>query len=196
MKINKPQIVEETYQGLSRYTLEDEMLMHREIECVGEINKESVNSLISQLRYLNYQDPDKAITMYINSSGGEVLSGLALYDVMMAVSSPINTVCIGTAESMAAILFSAGDKRQMLPHAKIMIHDPLISGNLSGSALNIQAVSKNLMRIRETTAKILAKHTEQPIEKIYKNTAEDTYFYAEEAISFGLADGILEKLER
>ena len=110
MKINNPQIVEESYQGISRYTLEDEMLMHREIECIGEINSESVNSLISQIRYLNYQNPDQAITIYINSSGGEVSSGLALYDVMMAVSSPIETVCIGTVASMAAILFAAGDK--------------------------------------------------------------------------------------
>ncbi len=196
MGVIKPKIIKESFQGLFAYRLEDELLMNREIECLGSITSDSANSLISQIRYLNYEDKDKPITMFINSPGGEVTSGLAIYDVMMAVSSPIHTVCLGTASSMAAILFAAGESRKILPHAKVMIHDPLISGNLSGSALNIQSISDNLMRTREITANILAKHTKQSIETIYANTTEDTYFYAEDAIQFGLADEILSHFER
>lgn len=196
MTVMTPKIIKESYQGFFAYRLADELLMHREIECVGKITAESANSLISQIRYLHYEDKEKPITLFINSPGGEVTSGLAIYDVMMAVSNPIHTVCLGTASSMAAILFAAGDERKILPHAKVMIHDPLISGELSASALNIQSISDNLMRTREITANILAKHTEQSLETIYENTTEDTYFYAEEAIEFGLADGIFSHFER
>lgn len=196
MRLIKPKIIKESFQGLFAYQLEDELLMHREIECFGSITSDTANSLISQIRYLHYEDKDQPITLFINSPGGEVTSGLAIYDVMMAVSNPIHTVCLGAASSMAAILFAAGENRKMSPHAKVMIHDPLIGGNLSGSALNIQSISHNLMRTREITATILAKHTKQSIETIYANTTEDTYFYAEEAIQFGLADEILVHFER
>lgn len=196
MSVIKPNIIKESFQGPFAYRLEDELLMHREIECLGSITSEAANSLISQMRYLNYEDEDKAITMFINSPGGEVTSGLAIYDIMMAVPNPIHTVCLGTASSMAAILFAAGEHRKISPHAKVMIHDPLISGSLSGSALNIQSISDNLMRTREITATILAKHTKQSVDTIYENTTEDTYFYAEEAIQFGLADEILSHFER
>lgn len=188
--VNEPRIITETSYGLFFHTIQDEMLTHREIECIGEINSESVNSLISQIRYLAREDPGKEITIYINSPGGEVSSGLALYDVMKAVKCPIRTVCVGTAASMGAVLFAAGNKRDMLPHARVMIHDPLIQ-RTGGNALGLKAISDSLLRTREITGKILAEHTGRTLEEIYEKTAVDSYFYADEAIEFGLADRII-----
>ena len=189
-----PMIVKETCNGMSCYEIQDEMLLNREIECIGEINSESVNSLISQVRYLYRQDPDKEITMYINSPGGEVTSGLALYDVMKAVKCSIRTVCVGMAASMGAILFVSGDKREILPHARVMIHDPLMSGGVGGNALRIKSISDDLMRTREITGRIIAEHTNRSIEEIYEKTAVDSYFYAKEAVEYGLADCVIENL--
>lgn len=189
-----PMIVRETSGGPYVCQIQDEMLKHREIECVGEINAESVYSLVRQLRYLYREDPSGEITLYINSPGGEVDSGLALYDVMKAISCPVRTVCLGTAASMGAVLFAAGDKRDILPHGKVMIHDPLISGGVGGSALHLQDISKGLMKTRETVCRILAQQTGKTLQEIYRKTAKDTYFSAEEAVAFGLADRIIEKI--
>lgn len=190
---NEPRIITETSSGLFFSTLQDEMLTRREIECIGEINAESVNSLISQIRYLARAEPGKEITIYINSPGGEVSSGLALYDVMKAVKCPIRTVCVGIAASMGAVLFAAGDQRDMLPHARIMIHDPLIP-RTGGNALGLKAISDSLMRTREITGNILAKHTGRTLDEIFEKTAVDSYFYADEAVEFGLADRIIEEI--
>ena len=128
--------------------------------------------------------------MFINSPGGEVDSGLALYDVMKGISCPIRTVCLGIAASMGALLFTAGDKREILPHGRVMIHDPLISST-GGSALHLQEVSRNLLKTREELCSILARHTGRTLKEIYKKTAQDTWFSAEEAVAFGLADRII-----
>lgn len=192
--MKSPMILKETCSGLERYEIQDEMLQNREIECVGEVNAESVNSLIAQIRYLNRLDDEKEITIYINSPGGEVQSGLALYDVMQAVKCPIRTVCIGTAASMGALLFASGDKRDILPHARVMIHDPLVINGISGNALQIKGMSDDLMRIREITGQILAAHTNRTIDEIYEKTAVDSYFYADEAVNFGLADRVIDEL--
>ena len=185
-----PAILEHTSEGVHRYAIQDAMFQRREIECLGEIDAESVNALILQLRYLQQEDPEEEITLYINSPGGEVASGLALYDVMTALSCPIRTVCVGTAASMAALLFAAGSRREMLPHARLMIHDPLIAGGIGGSALHIDSVSRDLMRTRQIVAELLAKHSGRRLEEVYDKTAKDTYFDAEEAVAWGLADGI------
>ena len=140
-----PAILERTSEGVHRYAIQDAMLQRREIECLGEITPDTVNGLILQMRYLQQEDPETEITLYINSPGGEVASGLALYDVMQAVRCPVRTVCVGTAASMAALLFAAGKRREMLPHARLMIHDPLIAGGIGGSALHIDSVSRHLM---------------------------------------------------
>lgn len=191
---SRPQIIKETHAGFSAYEIRDEMLTKRQIEFVGSVNEDSVNSIISQILYLNSQSEDDEITIFINSGGGEVTSGLALYDVMSAVSCPIRTVCFGMAGSMAALLFASGDRRELLPHAQVMIHDPLIMGDMSGSALSVKNRADRLMRTREITAELIAKHTGKTISEIYKFTATDTYFTAEEAIEFGLADAIITKL--
>lgn len=192
--MSEPRIITETAAGTSCTLLGDDMLTNREVMCIGEINTESVNSLISQIRYLARQDGEKEITMFISSPGGEISSGLALYDIMQAVKCPIRTVCVGMAASMGALLFAAGDKREMLPHARVMIHDPRIFSGNGGTALDIKRLSEDLMRTREITAEILAKHTGRSIEEIYEKTAEDSYFYADEAIAFGLADSIIEDI--
>lgn len=189
-----PSVLERTSEGVQRYPIQDYMLQRRRIECVDEITAESVDALILQLRYLQTEDPEAEITMYINSPGGEVASGLALYDVMQAIRCPVRTVCVGLAASMAAVLFASGDQREMLPHARVMIHDPLISGGLGGSALHIDSVSRDLMQTRETTARLLAKHSGHRLREVYKKTATDTYFTADEAVAWGLADRIAHEI--
>lgn len=186
-----PNIIKDTCNGTAIYTIQDYMLQKREIECIGEINLNSVNSLISQIRYLADEDENKTITMFINSPGGEVTSGLALYDVMKAVKCPIRTICTGIAASMAAILFSAGDQRDIFEHSRVMIHDPQLLKGYGGSTLNVKSVAEDMMILRETTCRILADCTGKTIDEIYEKTANDTYFDAEKAVEFGLADKII-----
>ena len=190
--IIEPRIITESSAGITLYNIQDAMLQHREVECVGEINSDSVYALCRQLRYLQQEDPQAEITMFINSPGGEVSSGLALYDVMQGLTCPIRTVCLGTAASMGAVLFAAGNQREILPHGRVMIHDPLLSGGVGGSALKIQEISANLLKVREETGRILARHTGKSLEEIFEKTARDAWFTAEEAVEFGLADRIIQ----
>lgn len=188
-----PRIIRESSSGFSTFDILDEMLSFREVECVGEINTESVYSLCRQLRYLQREDPDKEITMFINSPGGSVMDGLALYDVMQGISCPIRTVCLGMAASMGALLFAAGDQRDILPHGKVMIHDPILP-QTGGSALQLHEVSQDLMQTREHMGQLLAKFTKRTLEEIYDKTRRDSFFSAEEAVEFGLADRIIHKI--
>lgn len=188
-----PQIIRESSRGLDSIPLQDDMLANREMMVVGQIDAESVNSLIAQLLHLKREDPVAEITLYVNSPGGEVTSGLALYDVMQGISCPIRTICTGIAASMASVLFTAGDTREMLRHSRLMLHDPLIP-NTGGSALELSAVAEDLMRTRQAMAEIYAKHTGKSIEEIFEVTSKDTYFTPERAIEFGLADKIVETM--
>lgn len=194
MTYEGPMIIRETSNGYYLHSIQDEMLRQREIECVGDINPDSVYALTRQLRYLEREDPNGEITLLINSPGGEVSSGLALYDVMKSLSCPVRTVCLGTAASMAAILFTAGTQRDILPHGRVMIHDPLIRGGIGGSALQIQSISQNLLQSREAICGILASSTGKSLAEIYEKTASDTFFNAQEAVDFGLADRIVTKI--
>lgn len=190
---NEARIIKESFQGYHLIPIQDEMLSHREIELVGEVNANSANALIRQLRYLQRQDPEGQITLYINSPGGSVDSGMALYDVMQAVSCPVRSVCVGLAASMAALLFVSGSSRDMLPHSRIMLHDPLIF-QTGGSALKLKAVSDDLMETRKIIAGIISERSGKSMEEILKRTATDSYFRAEEALEFGLADRIITSL--
>lgn len=189
-----PLVMQETSDGLRLYDIRDEMLAAREIEITGAIDAGSVSTAIRCLLHLQKEDQQLPITLYINSPGGEVQSGLALYDVMQAVSCPIHTVCLGMAASMAALLFIAGDQREMLPHSRAMIHDPLIGGGIGGSALSVKARADDLMRIRDITAQVISQHTGMNLEEVFELTAKDTYFEAEEAIANGMADRIIASL--
>lgn len=189
-----PLVMQETSDGLRLYDIRDEMLAAREIEITGAIDAGSVSTAIRCLLHLQKEGQQLPITLYINSPGGEVQSGLALYDVMQAVSCPIHTVCLGMAASMAALLFIAGDQREMLPHSRAMIHDPLIGGGIGGSALSVKARADDLMRIRDITAQVISQHTGMNLEEVFELTAKDTYFEAEEAIANGMADRIITSL--
>ena len=189
-----PMILRETSAGLSRHTIQEDMLSRREIECVGPIDAESAYSLTRQLRYLERQDETAEITIFFNSPGGDVRSGLAIYDVMKGISCPVRTVCMGIAASMAAILFAAGSRREILPHGKVMIHDPLLPGGVGGSALQVEAISQNLLLTRGELCSILAECTGKTRKQIQQTTARDTYFNAKQAVDFGLADRIITKI--
>ena len=190
---NEAKIIRESSCGYHLIPIQDEMLSHREVELVGEVDADSANALIRQLRYLQREDPGAWVTLYINSPGGSVDSGMALYDVMQAVSCPVRTVCVGLAASMAALLFVSGSRREMLPHSRLMIHDPLIL-QTGGSALKLKAVSDDLMETRQIIAKVIADHSGKPMEEVLAKTATDSYFRAEEAVAFGLADQIVTSL--
>ena len=191
-----PAIIQETSEGTARIPIADMMFQRREVWLTGEINSEVADAVISQILHLDAEDPDAEITLYIDSPGGSVTAGLSIYDVMQAVSADIHTVCVGTATSMAAVLFASGDRREILRHGEVMVHDPLVSGGISGSALAVQDKSDRLMAKRKVLCGILAQHTGKTLKQIYKVTAKDTYFGAEEAVAFGLADAVIEKLER
>lgn len=189
-----PCIVRETSEGTTRIPLADDMLQRREIQLTGDIDGTSVNSVMLQLRYLQAQDPEGEITVYINSPGGSVPDGLALIDVMGALRCPIKTVCLGTAASMAALIFASGNERHITEHSRVMIHDPLLAGGVGGSALKVDALAKDLMKTRETTAKILAERTGHTLEEVFEKTVQDTYFDAQEALEWGLADRIIHEI--
>ena len=193
--IYQPQIIRETAEGLNRLDIRDDMLSRRELELTCAVDADSCATVIRGLLYLERRDADAPVTLYVNSPGGEVQSGLALYDVMQAVSCPIRTVCLGMAASMGALLFIAGDERWMLPHSRVMVHDPLIGGaGIGGSALSVKARADDLMRIRDITASVIARHTGMPLERVFELTANDTYFDAEHALEAGLADRIVTSL--
>ncbi len=192
--IYQPQILRETAEGLNRLDIRDDMLANRELELTSAVDAASCGAVIRGLLYLQRCDASAAVTLYINSPGGEVQSGLALYDVMQAASCPVRTVCLGMAASMAALLFMAGDDRCMLPHSRLMIHDPLIDGGAGGSALSVKARADDLMRIRDVTAGIIARHTGMPVERVFELTATDTYFEAGQAVEAGLADRVVTSL--
>ena len=186
-----PAIIKETSSGTVCYRIQDAMFMRREITLSGEITQESACACIMQLQYLAAQSADEEITLYINSSGGDVTAGLALYDVMQAVKCPIHTVCMGMAASMGAILFTAGDIRDIMPHARIMIHDPRLSQGVTGDAMRLNDISKDLLEMRRVLGLILARHTKKKLQEIFKATQKDTWFNAQEAVNFRLADKII-----
>lgn len=191
--IYEPAIIKETSEGTTRYAIADALFQRREVQIVGSIDADMVNSLIAQIRFLAQEDPKKEIAFFINSPGGSVPDGMALLDVMQAVSCPIRTVCVGTAASMASLLFVCGDTRDMLEHSRLMIHDPLVQ-NLSGSALEIEKASKNLLKSRETICKIYAKVSGKTLDEIYATTCEDTWLDAQTALDMGFADRIIDRI--
>ena len=191
---NAPHIIRETNAGYDILDIRDEMLRNREVECVGVIDAQMLNSIARQLRFLARESATEPITLFVNSDGGEVNSGLAIYDVMKAIPCPIRTVCVGRAASMGAVLFASGDQRDILPHGSVLIHDPLIPGGIGGSALQIQEISEDLLRVRHMLAEILARQTGRSLEEIFAKTARDTIFTADEAVEFGLADRVIDTL--
>ncbi len=186
-------ILKETVRGIQTVSIEDELLSNREIFLTEQVDAATSNELLKQLMYLERQDCQKEITIYINSPGGEVISGLAVYDYISIMKAPVKTVCTGTAASMGAILFLVGKERLMLPHTRLMIHDPSYSHNDIGGRKphEIQRELDKLNETREALARIIAKKTGKSLEEIYEVTASDSFYSAKEAIEFGLATGIM-----
>ena len=186
-----PTVVEQTHRGERGWDIYSRLLKDRIVFLGSPIDDDVANLVIAQLLYLESEDPDKDIMLYINSPGGVVTAGLAIYDTMQYIKSPVNTICIGQAASMAAILLAAGEpgKRFSLPNARIMMHQPL--GGFSGQAADIDIQAREILKLRDRLNRILSHHTGQPLEKVEKDTDRDYYLSAEEARDYGLVDEVI-----
>lgn len=189
-----PMVIEQTNRGERAYDIYSRLLKDRIIIVGTPIDDVSANLIIAQLLFLEAEDPAKDISMYVNSPGGMVTAGLAIYDTIQYIKSDVSTICIGQASSMGAVLLSAGaqGKRFALPNARIMIHQPL--GGFQGQATDIGIHAKEILRTRERLNQILAKHTGQSLERIQLDTERDYFLSGEEAKEYGLIDGVLERV--
>jgi ATP-dependent Clp protease protease subunit len=189
-----PMVIEQTNRGERAYDIYSRLLKDRIIIVGTPIDDVYANLIIAQLLFLEAEDPSKDISMYVNSPGGLVTAGLAIYDTMQYIKSDVSTICIGQASSMGALLLAAGarGKRFALPNARIMIHQPL--GGFQGQATDIGIHAKEILRTRERLNQILAKHTGQSLERIQLDTERDYFLSGEEAKEYGLIDGILERV--
>ncbi len=188
-----PMVVDQTTSGERSYDIYSRLLEDRIIFLTGEITDETANSIVAQLIFLEGKDPEKDISLYINSPGGSVSAGLAIYDTMNFIKCDVTTICVGLAASMGAFLLSSGakGKRYALPNSEIMIHQPL--GGAQGQASDIEIQANHIKRIKEKINKILASQSGQPLEKVQKDTDRDFYMSAEEALEYGLIDKIFDK---
>ena len=190
-----PVIEAESANGTREILLETRLFTQRKLFLTGDINSDTANGFLKEFLYLENESPEP-VTIYINSPGGEINAGLVIYDVIQASSLPITMVCTGMAASMAAILLAGGQegRRLILPHSKVMIHEPLLAGGVGGSASSIRNISDSILETREIVNKILAKHTGKTLKEINKATSFDNYMNAEEAVAFGICDAVTEKL--
>ncbi|MBE7412935.1 MAG: ATP-dependent Clp protease proteolytic subunit [Leptospiraceae bacterium] len=172
--------------------IQRKFLDERKIFLWGVVHDDSAKEIVSKLMYLEMSDPGKDIIFYINSPGGSVTAGLAIFDTMKMITSPVSTVCMGMAASMGSFLLSAGakGKRYIWPHAKVMIHQPSIGGQITGPATDIKIHAQEIVKTKETLNKILADACSQPLEKVAKDTDRDYYMTAKEAIEYGIVDKI------
>lgn len=192
-----PNIIKETSRGLDVVSLPDAFFSQRKLFLISEVTAETMNDLLMQLMYLEAQDSEEPVVLYINSPGGEVTSGLAVYDFMRMMKRPLITICTGTAASMGAVLFLGADKRYMLPHSKIMIHDASYGkANFSGLKPDeLQVHLDDLRKVSHITAGIIAERTGQPLETVESYTRKDSFFDSEEAMKFGLATAVVKSID-
>ena len=188
-----PIVVEQTAKGERSYDIYSRLLKDRIIFLGDEIGPETASLVVAQLLFLESEDPDKDIALYINSPGGLISAGMAIYDTMQYIKPDVSTICVGMAASMAAFLLAAGakGKRYVLPNAEVMIHQPL--GGMQGQPEDMRIAAEHILRTRERMNRILAEKTGQPYEKVAADTDRDNYLTAEEAVAYGLADRIVEK---
>jgi ATP-dependent Clp protease, protease subunit len=189
--IPMPFVVEQTHRGERSYDIYSRLLKDRIVFLGTPVDDDVANVIIAQLLFLESEDPDKDINLYINSPGGSVTAGMAIYDTMQYVKPPVSTICMGQAASMGALLLAAGakGKRFCLPHARIMIHQVL--GGAQGQASDVEIQAKEILRLKARMNEILAKHTGQPIERIEKDTDRDYFMGAGEAREYGLIDEVV-----
>jgi len=186
-----PMVVEQTSRGERAYDIYSRLLKERVIFVVGPIEDHMANLIVAQLLFLESENPDKDIHLYINSPGGVVTAGMAIYDTMQFIKPDVSTLCIGQAASMGALLLAGGaaEKRYSLPHSRVMIHQPL--GGFQGQASDIDIHAREILKLKDQLNGILAKHTGQPLEKVEQDTDRDNFLGAEEAQEYGLVDQVL-----
>lgn len=189
-----PTVIEQTHRGERGWDIFSRLLKDRIVFLGTEIDDTVANIVIAQMLFLESEDPDKDIMLYINSPGGVVTAGLAIYDTIQYVRCDVSTICMGQAASMAAVLLSSGaaGKRFILPHARVMIHQP--KGGAVGQASDIEISAREILKNREKLNQILAKHTGQPIDRVRKDSDRDYFMGAEEAIEYGVVDKVLERM--
>ncbi len=187
-----PMVIEQTPRGERSYDIYSRLLKERVIFIVGQIEDHMANLVVAQLLFLESENPDKDISIYINSPGGSVTAGLAIYDTMQFIKPDISTLCIGQAASMGAVLLAAGarGKRFSLPHSRVMIHQPL--GGYQGQASDIEIHAKEILKIREQLNQLLANHTGKSIETIDNDTERDNFMGSDQAVEYGLIDEVLD----
>ena len=188
-----PIVIEQSGRGERSYDIFSRLLRERVIFLVGPVNDQTANLVVAQLLFLESENPDKDISLYINSPGGSVSAGMAIYDTMQFIKPDVSTMCLGFAASMGAFLLAAGEKgkRFSLPNSKIMIHQVL--GGMQGQATDIEIHARDILKTRDQMNKILAHHTGQPIEKIERDTDRDYFLEAEEARAYGIVDQVIAK---
>ena len=188
-----PMVIEQSGRGERSYDIYSRLLRERVVFLVGPVNDQTANLVVAQLLFLESENPDKDISLYINSPGGSVSAGMAIYDTMNFIKPSVSTLCIGMAASMGAFLLAAGEKgkRFALPNSKIMIHQPL--GGMQGQATDIEIHARDILRTKGTLNKILAERTGQPLEKIERDTDRDYFLESEEAKTYGLVDLVIAK---
>lgn len=188
-----PIVIEQTGRGERAYDIYSRLLKDR-IIFLGDVIEEHLSNLVvAQMLFLESEDPDKDINLYINSPGGSVTAGLGIYDTMQYIKCPVSTICVGQAASMAAVLLAAGakGKRIALPNSRVMLHQPL--GGVQGQATDIEIHAREIKKIRDRLNEIIAFHTNQDIEKVAKDTDRDFFMSAEEALAYGIVDKVIEK---
>ncbi len=187
-----PMVVEQTSRGERAYDIYSRLLKERVIFLVGPVEDHMANLVVAQLLFLESENPDKDIHLYINSPGGSVTAGLSIYDTMQFIKPDVSTMCIGQAASMGAVLLAGGakGKRYALPHSRTMIHQPL--GGFQGQATDIEIHAKEILEVRERLNAILAKHTGQPLERIQQDTDRDFFLSANESVEYGLIDSVMQ----
>jgi ATP-dependent Clp protease protease subunit len=188
-----PMVIEQSGRGERAYDIYSRLLKERVVFLVGPVNEATANLVVAQMLFLESENPDKDIHFYINSPGGSVSAGMAIYDTMQFIKPHVSTLCTGMAASMAAFLLAAGEKgkRFALPNATVMIHQPL--GGFQGQASDIEIHAKYILSLRERLNKLLAQHTGQPVEKIDRDTDRDNFLTAADAVAYGLVDKVLQK---
>lgn len=186
-----PMVIEQSGRGERAYDIYSRLLKERVVFLVGPVNEVTANLIVAQLLFLESENPDKDIYFYINSPGGSVAAGLAIYDTMQFVKPSVSTLCVGQAASMGALLLAAGakGKRFCLPNSRVLIHQPM--GGFQGQASDIEIHAKEILYLRSRLNEILAKHTGQPIQTIEKDTDRDRFMSAQEAVKYGLVDKVL-----
>jgi len=190
-----PYVIEQTSKGERSYDIFSRLLKDRIIFLSEDVNSASASLVVAQLLFLESEDPDKEISLYINSPGGSITDGMAIVDTINYIKCPVTTICVGMAASMGAVLLASGakGKRFATPNAEILIHQPLISGGLSGQTTEIKIHADHMVKTREKLNKLLSERTGQDLETIQRDTERDNYMTAEEALKYGLIDGILDK---